>query len=121
MVSFLAVGLYQILFSKWKFRTVLIFTSCLASVGGLFDLAMVLRWNVKLHISDHVFYMLGEAILENVTSMLYWIPSSAIIGKVCVPGLEAATYAFLAGVRYVHFLVMAPCDWRFAPYYSAPL
>ena len=98
VVSFAATVLYQLLFSRWRFRSVLIFTSCLASVGGLFDLAMVLRWNRALRIGDHAFYLLGEAILENVVKMLYWIPSSTIIGKVCVPGLEAATYAFLAGV-----------------------
>lgn len=42
--------------------------------------------------------MIGEAILEKGIAMLLWIPSSAIIGKACPSGMEAATYAYLAGM-----------------------
>lgn len=97
-VSLLSVFVYQLIFSKWRFRTVLVFTTILASFAGIFDLAMVLRWNIYLGIPDKYFYVVGEAILENALDMMYWIPSSAIIAKVCPPGLEAATYAFLAGM-----------------------
>ena len=84
--------------AKRKFRTVLITTLIMSSLAGLIDLAMVKRWNLEIGIPDKVFYVLGEAIIENMVNMLFWIPSSAIISKVCTHGLEATTYAFLAGL-----------------------
>jgi len=98
IIAFVAVWLYQIWLSKWRFRTVLIFTTCLVGFSGIFDLLIVLRVNEKLGISDHTFYFFGESIFDTVVEMLFWIPSSLIIAKGCPKGLESATYAFLAGV-----------------------
>lgn len=97
-VGFVSVFIYQLVFSKWKFRNALLLTTILSGVAGLFDVAMVLRWNVALGISDKAFYIVGEAILEKAIGMLLWIPASTIIGKVCPEGMEAATYAYLAGM-----------------------
>ena len=97
-IAFFAVWLYQIWLSKWKFRTVLIFTTCLVGIGGSFDLLIVLRVNEKLGIPDHVFYFFGDAIFETVVEMLFWLPSSIIIAKSCPAGMESAIYAFLAGI-----------------------
>lgn len=104
VVSFAAVWFYQIFMSKWKFRSVLILTLFMQCSGGLVDLIVVKRWNILWGIPDKTFYIMGEAILENVVSMLYWIPSSAILSKACGPGIEAATFAFLAGIS--NFAVM---------------
>jgi hypothetical protein len=98
VVSLLATWIYSKWMSKWRFRSVLIFTSVLVAAGGLSDLLIVLRVNIALGIPDKVSYVLGEAILESVVGMLYWIPSSAIISKVCPENMEATTYAFLAGI-----------------------
>ena len=104
-VAFAAVWLYQVFLSRWRFRSVLIFTTCLVGVGGLSDLIIVLRLNRALGISDHAFYFFGEAVFETVVSMLYWIPSSIIISKACPAGLESATYAFLAGISNFSLMV----------------
>jgi len=88
IMTIVATIIYQKWMSTWKFRTVLIFTAALAGLGGLSDLLIVLRVNIDMGISDKVFYVFGEAILENVVVMLYWIPSSAIISKVCPPQME---------------------------------
>ena len=90
--------LYKPLFGGWKFRRVILLGTLLSSVAGLIDLALLLRWNVALGIPDKVFYILGEAIVENVIRLIAWIPTSTIIGKVCPRGLEAAVYAFIAGL-----------------------
>lgn len=97
-VSLATVFLYQWLFSTWKFRNVLIFTSILASVGGIFDFLIVKRYNLAMGIPDSIFFLIGNDVVENVTTMLYWIPSSSIIGKVCPKGMESGTFAYLAGV-----------------------
>lgn len=90
--------LYQFFFSKWKFRSVLIFTSILSAVAGIFDYIIVKRWNLLIGIPDHIFFLIGDAVFETLVTMLYWIPSSSIIGKVCPKDMESSTYAFLAGV-----------------------
>jgi hypothetical protein len=42
-------------------------------------------------VSDKVFYMFGEAVVENVIILIVWIPSNTIIGKVCPEGFETAS------------------------------
>lgn len=98
VASFAVVFIYQALFSKWKFRSVILFTTILSGIGGLFDFVIVKRWNLHWGIPDAVFFLIGDDILHNMVDMLYWIPSSAIIGKVCPENMEASTYAYLAGV-----------------------
>lgn len=98
IMSILAVLFYQRYMSKWKFRTVLVFTSLLVGLGGVMDLLMILRVNITMGIPDKWFYILGDSIIENSVLMLFWIPSSAIISKVCPKNMEATTYAFLAGI-----------------------
>jgi len=98
IVSFLFVFVYQLVFSKWKFRNVLLFVTLLSGVAGAFDVIIVKRWNLVIGIPDKAFYVIGEAIMEKGIGMLRWIPSSAIIGKACPHGMEAATYAYLAGM-----------------------
>lgn len=93
-----AIWLYQIWLSGWRIRSVLIFTTCLDAFGGLSDFLIVTRFNLTLGINDHVFYIFGQAILETIVNILYWIPSSILISKVCPKGIEAITYAFLASV-----------------------
>jgi len=97
-VSFVAVWLYQAWFSTWRFRSVLVFTTVLVGVSGLMDLVLVLRLNKQVGIGDHTAYIAGEAVMENVILMLYWIPSSAILSKVVPEGMEGSSYAFLAGL-----------------------
>jgi folate/biopterin transporter len=98
VASFVTVGLYQLLFSNWKFRTVLILTSVLSALGGIFDFIIVMRWNLAIGIPDSWFFIIGDDVIHSIVEMLYWIPSSAIIGKVCPANMEASTYAYLAGV-----------------------
>jgi len=97
-VGFLGVWLYQLVLSKYRYRPVLILTTALVGLGGLSDLIIVLRLNIAIGIPDHAFYIIGEAVFESVVAMLYWVPSSIVISKVCPVGLESVTYAFLAGI-----------------------
>lgn len=98
VTSLLTVFLYQAFFSTWKYRNVLIFTSILASLGGIFDFIIVKRWNLTMGIPDAWFFLIGDDVLHNLVTMLYWIPSSSIIGKVCPKGMESSTFAYLAGI-----------------------
>ncbi len=98
IASLCMVIIYQLLFSRWKFRSVLLFTTILSGLSGIFDIILVKRWNVTvLGIPDTIFFLFSEDAIHNAVDALYWIPSSSIIGKVCPPNVEACTYAYLAG------------------------
>lgn len=98
LINLATVGLYQLVFSQWRYRNVLIFTSIVASLGGLFDFAILMRWNLAIGIPDYIFFLIGDDVIHNLTSMLYWIPSSSIIGKVCPKNMESCTFAYLSGI-----------------------
>ncbi len=98
VASLSMVFVYELLFSKWKFRSVILFTTILSGIGGLFDVAIVKRWNLSIGIPDMYFFIIGDDVLHSMVDALIWIPSSSIIGKVCPPSMESSTYAYLAGV-----------------------
>lgn len=98
IVNLLAVVLYQSFLGPWRFRPALIFTMVLGSLAPLIDLIIVMRWNVKIGISDKVFFLLGNAVFENLIVILQAIPMSAIYAKVCPPGMESAVFAYVVGV-----------------------
>ncbi len=98
VASVATVILYQFLFSRWKYRNVLIFTTLLSGVGGIFDFIIVNRWNLAWGISDRVFFLIGDDVIHSCVDILNWIPSSSIIGKVCPKNMESSTYAFIAGI-----------------------
>jgi len=94
-----AIVVYQAYLSRWSYQSVLFFTLFLSCSGRLVDVAMVLRWNITTFgIPDSVFFLLGSSMLESMTSMLHLMPFGAIVGKLCPPGTETATFAFIAGV-----------------------
>lgn len=95
----LVVFIYQAIFSKWKFRSVILFTTVLSGMGGIFDFIIVKRWNVLyLGIPDAWLFLIADDVVHSMIDMLAWIPSSSIIGKVCPEHMESSTYAYLAGV-----------------------
>ena len=96
--AFLSSFFYHAVLSKWTFRNVLLFTTILSSIGGLFDYVILMRWNLSIGIPDSVFFLIGDDVIESMIEALYWIPSSSIIGKVCVKNMESSLYAYLAGI-----------------------
>jgi hypothetical protein len=98
IISLAGVVLYQVALSHLRFRPVLLITTVLVALAGLSDLSMVLRFNVKLGIPDHVAYMVGEAIMEPLLGKISWIPVVALISMAVAPGREACSFAFMAGI-----------------------
>ena len=93
-----AIMVYQTYMTKWSYRSVLLTTLLLSASGRLVDIALVNRWNLTMGIPDAVFFLFGSSMIESMTSMLYLLPFSAIVGKVCPSGTETTTFAFIAGV-----------------------
>ena len=98
IVNFASVVLYQNCLSTWRFRPVLIFTIIIGSLASIVDLIIIMRWNVKIGIPDKVFFLLGNAVFENLIIILQSIPMSAIYAKISPPGMESAVFAYTVGI-----------------------
>lgn len=98
IVNFVGVILYQNFLSGWRFRNALIFTIVIGALAPMVDLAIVKRWNVMIGIPDKVFFLLGNAIFENLVGILQSIPFSSIYAKISPPGMESAVFAYTVGI-----------------------
>lgn len=96
--AFLGVIVYQKTLSNFRFRTVVIITNLLGSGIGASDLILVLRLNVSLGIPDWAAYIVGEAVMEPLMTMLNYIPDSTLLSKAVPNGMEGSAYAFMAGL-----------------------
>ena len=92
--------MYQNFLSGWRFRHALIFTIVIGALAPMVDLAIVMRWNVKIGIPDKVFFLLGNAIFENLVTILQSIPFSSIYAKISPPGMESAVFAYTGKLLY---------------------
>lgn len=90
--------LYQTFLSTWRFRPALIFTIVVGGLAPVIDLIIVMRWNIAIGISDKLFFLLGNAIFENLVLILQSIPMSAIYAKIAPPGMESAVFAYIVGI-----------------------
>jgi len=70
IAGILGVSLFQAYLSRGKFRTAFWFTAVLKVVASCFDILIVKRINVKYGVKDKVAFMLGDAIIYTVASML---------------------------------------------------
>lgn len=93
-----AAFLYQKTMSRASYRYVLLGTTIASSLVGGSDLFLVTRANIALGIPDHWAYVVGEAVMEQLLGMLNSIPMTTLLAKVIPKGVEASSYAFLAGI-----------------------
>jgi hypothetical protein len=49
-------------------------------------------------IPDKVFFLLGNAVFENLVMILNSIPMSSIYAKIAPPGMESAVFAYTVGI-----------------------
>lgn len=95
--QFLGTLVFQAVMRNWNFRHVLWSTILIYVVSSIFDIIMIMRWNLKAGISDDVMYLIGDAMINQVCYMMMFLPSSVLISKLCPDGVEATVYALLAG------------------------
>ena len=95
----IGIALFQALMGDWNFRTVFWTTTAIGMVAASFDMVMIARLNVHLGISDKAFYMFGDAVIGNCLGMFGLMPMLVLTSKLVPKGLEATTYALLAGFQ----------------------
>lgn len=125
------VAAFQTFLSRGNFRTAF-WTTCIVKLAAsFFDIFIVKRYNKLLGIPDKLAFLLGDAIIFQVASMLDFMPAVVLTSKVCPKGMEASVYALLAsyqnlganvsrtlGVALIDFLgikTTVPCDFTKLP------
>lgn len=75
MISSLAgvagVSLFQMFLSRTWYRRAFWTTTVLQVAGAIVDVIVVERWNRKAGISDKLFYVLGDTILQEVVRLVW--------------------------------------------------
>ncbi|GAB0489064.1 hypothetical protein MMPV_000280 [Pyropia vietnamensis] len=97
------VAAFQVFLSRTWFRRAFWTTTILQVVAAGVDIVLVLRVNRRLGISDRLFFILGNSMLQETVFMLDWMPSVVLISKLCPRGVESTVYALLSGfANYGH-------------------
>ena len=96
----MGLALFQWKLKKWKIRNIFYVTTLLRIIASVHDVILVKRWNRDyLHIPDKTFFLLGDAVISPVISMLSFMPMVVLISKLCVEGTESTTYSILASFQ----------------------
>ncbi|KEG15230.1 pteridine transporter [Trypanosoma grayi] len=93
--SIVGIVMFNYVFSKRTYRMTFVVTVLLGIVASFFDLIIVMRWNSP-RVSDHAVYILGDAIVSEVITMLNWMPMIVLLSQLCPRGSESTVYAILA-------------------------
>lgn len=93
----LGVSLFQMVLSKTWYRFAFWSTTVLQVAAAIIDITIVMRWNLRIGISDKLFYILGDSMLQEVVDMLDFMPAVVLTSKLCPIGVESTVYALLAG------------------------
>nr|UBK24795.1 folate transporter 2 [Trypanosoma congolense] len=96
----IGVTLFRYVFSKRSYRLTFIVTTLIEISASIFDLIIAERWN-RPYVSDHVVYILGDQIIQQVCYMMHFMPTVMLIARLCPRGSESMVYALLAG--FAHF------------------
>lgn len=51
-----------------------------------------MRWNIAIGIPDKIFFLFGNAIFDNLVTIMLAIPMSSINAKIAPPGMESAVF-----------------------------
>lgn len=65
----LGVSLFQMVLSKTWYRFAFWSTTVLQVAAAIIDITIVMRWNLRIGISDKLFYILGDSMLQEVVRL----------------------------------------------------
>ena len=99
------VILYQTFMRRYETRTMAIIVIVLMALNGFSSLALTLRWNVAIGISDMVFCVFTGVTFFPLIMGLYIIPPFVLIAKITPAHVEATIFSFAASLinAGIHF------------------
>lgn len=95
--SLLGTILYQYGLKDYPFRDLLFWVQILSCLSGMLDLALVLRWNLKLGVPDFIFVVV-DASVSQMIGRLKWMPLLVLSSKLCPAGIEGTFFALLMSI-----------------------
>lgn len=95
--ALLGAILYQYGLKNYPFRDILFWAQILSCLSGVLDLALVLRWNLKIGIPDY-FFVVIDASVSQLIGRLKWMPLLVLSSKLCPPGIEGTFFALLMSI-----------------------
>uniref|UniRef100_A0A0G4HBU1 Uncharacterized protein n=1 Tax=Chromera velia CCMP2878 TaxID=1169474 RepID=A0A0G4HBU1_9ALVE len=127
-----SVWIFQALIApKWTFRWAFMFGFFLKSVAALFDVVIVLRWNLAIGIPDRWWFVFGLSMLAETMEMFDFLAAMILISRVTDEGVESTTLATLTGfwnyaialsrslgtllMRVSEIRTTVPCDFQNLP------
>ena len=93
----LGTAMYNKYLSSWSYKRIWISTQILLCAVNMLDLIWVLRWNVKLGISDKAFAF-GDEMIVPLIKRLNTMPLFILAAKLCPDGIEATLFAMNMGL-----------------------
>lgn len=95
-----SAGLYTKTLMNRSIRSAIQFAIVFQVMTAITDIVIAKRWNqTKLGISDEVLFLLGDAVITPVATMLKLIPMAILTSKIVEKGKETMTYSLLAGFQ----------------------
>jgi len=62
------------------------------------DIWIIMRLNLRMGIDDRSAYVFGEGVIEGVAYIFTFMPSAAVLSKVCEKNVETTLYTLLGGI-----------------------
>eukprot|EP01055_Gregarina_sp_Pseudo9_P005911 Gregarina_sp_Pseudo_9__5910@NODE_939_length_2046_cov_9_744395_g881_i0_p1_GENE_NODE_939_length_2046_cov_9_744395_g881_i0NODE_939_length_2046_cov_9_744395_g881_i0_p1_ORF_typecomplete_len390_score66_78MFS_1/PF07690_16/1_1e05MFS_1/PF07690_16/0_00014Sugar_tr/PF00083_24/0_0001Sugar_tr/PF00083_24/2_2e02Sugar_tr/PF00083_24/1_5e03Sugar_tr/PF00083_24/14MFS_4/PF06779_14/0_00052MFS_4/PF06779_14/2_2e02MFS_4/PF06779_14/5_5e02PTR2/PF00854_21/0_283dmu9_3mt/PF06983_13/0_31BT1/PF03092_16/0_29BT1/PF03092_16/1_6e04 len=98
--SWVGIYVWNAYFKRWNVRTLFVLMIGLRVISSVFDLLLIVRVNVTyLHIPDSIFFLMGDAVIIPMISMLGFLPAVILTSKMCPDHMESTAYAILAGCQ----------------------
>ena len=101
LIAFVSLMVGTFVYNKflqaWEFRTLLQLSQVCSLLGCFFNLALVLRWNLLLGISDLAFVVLTGIISDTMSLAFSFLPTVVLFTKITPHKVEATVFACLTG------------------------
>jgi len=98
VAQFIGIYLFQEYLSRSKVRYVFIASTVTKIIAKSMDVWIIMRLNLRMGIDDRSAYVFGEGVIEGVAYIFTFMPSAAVLSKVCEKNVETTLYTLLGGI-----------------------
>lgn len=98
VAGMLGITIFAYVFSHRSYRFSFFVLTILRAAASIFDLILVRRWNLLIHVPDLLVFLVGDAVIYQLVNRLSWMPVALLISQLCPRGSEAMMYALLAAM-----------------------
>jgi hypothetical protein len=97
LIYIVSIVLYNAYMTRWNFRTILVVTNLAYIVVSLPNLVLFLRLNRRVSWLPDWLFVLGTEAMQVIIGTWCTMPLSIMMNQLCPKGVEATSYALLAG------------------------